>query len=288
MPEIVLSQSLSVVLLALASAAAWGMSDFGGGLLGRRSPVVGVLVVTQGVGFLIALAATVVRAEPVLGVRDLALVLGAGLLACAGVSSLYRGLAVGRMGIVAPVAAILTAMTPALIGIALEGVPSAVTLSGMGLALIAVVIVSAVPDHGSNRPSGLPLGILAGMSLGALSFVLSRVDGAYLLAPLAGIRGVQVAVFAAVIVAGRRAWRLPRASWALAIGIGAVDLIGNVAFLTAARGALATAAVVSSLYPVVTVLLAATILRERVTRSHAAGIVLAAVAITMIAGGART
>jgi drug/metabolite transporter (DMT)-like permease len=285
--DLVVPSSLLVVLLGLAAAGAWGTSDFGGGVLGRRAPVLGVLVATQGVGCLIALAVTIARAEPQLAGSDLALTLGSGLLASVGVGSLYGGLAIGRMGIVAPVAAVITAITPALIGMAVEGVPEPIAIAGMGLAIVAVVVVSRVADPGSARPSGVDLAILAGISLGLMSFTLSRVDDAYLFAPLAAIRIVQVVVFAIVIAAGRRSFQLPRRLWPLAVGVGSVDLLGNVAFLSAARIELAPAAVVSSLYPVVTVLLAATVLRERMTRSHAVGIGLAAVGVAMIAGGAR-
>ncbi|MEO7664448.1 MAG: DMT family transporter [Candidatus Limnocylindrales bacterium] len=283
-----LSPALIVVVLSLASAAAWGASDFGGGLLGRRAPVIGVLVVTQGVGLLIALAIVVARGEARLEGDDLLLSLAAGLGASVGVGALYRGLAVGRMGVVAPVAAVLTALTPALAGVVLESVPSPVVLGGMALAIVAVIVVSAAPGHDDGRPSGLPLAVLAGLTLGATSILISRIGDQYLLAPLATIRAVQVGVFAIVILAGRQPWRLPRATWPLAFAVGAVDLIGNVAFLTAVRQSLATASVLSSLYPVITVLLAATILRERMTRSHAAGVVLAGIAIAMIAGGATT
>jgi drug/metabolite transporter (DMT)-like permease len=117
---------------------------------------------------------------------------------------------------------------------------------------------------------------------------MSRIDDAYLLAPMVALRGVQVVVFGTIVLLGRRAWRMPRPSWPLALGVGAIDLTGNVAFLSAARIELAPAAVVSSLYTVVTVMLAATILRERMTRSHAAGILLAAVGVAMVAGGAST
>jgi len=286
MPETALPASLAVVIIALAAAGAWGTSDFGGGLLGRRAPIFGVLVATQGVGLLVAVGLTVARGEPLLTGRDLALALASGLLGSVGVGTLYGGLALGRMGIVAPVAAVMTAVTPAVIGIALEGAPRPVAGGGMVLAIVAVVVVSRVAGHpGDDRPSGLPFGLAAGLSLGVLSFVLSRVDDAYLLAPLAVLRGVQVAVFVVAIVVGRRAWRVPRASWPIAIGVGTLDLFGNAAFLTAARIQLAPAAVVSSLYPVVTVLLAATVLRERMTRSHAVGVALAAIAIAMIAGG---
>jgi len=278
--------SATVVVLALVAATAWGTSDFGGGLLGRRAPILGVLIITQGTGLVLAVAIMVARGEPPLVGADLALGLLGGLLAVFGVGGLYGGLAIGRMGIVAPVAAVLTAITPALLGIALDGAPQPIAIAGMALAIGAVVVVSRVADHaGSDRPSGLSYALVAGVALGLLSFVMSRVDDAWLLAPMAALRGVQVVVFGTIVIVGRRAWRLPRPSWPLVLGVGVIDLAGNVAFLSAARSELAPAAVISSLYTVVTVLFAASILHERMTRSHAAAIVLAVIGVALIAAG---
>ncbi len=284
-----LSPALVAVVLALASAGLWGMSDFGGGLLGRRAPILGVLVVTQTIGFVIAAVITGIHGEPTMGGQDLVFALGGASLASIGVGCLYRGLAVGRMGIVAPVAAVLTAGTPALIGVGLQGLPSALVIVGFGIAIVAVVIVSLVPDDGSGRPSGLPYALVSGVALGLLSVFFSRISMAYVFAPLAVLRGGVVAIFVVVVIVRRLPWRLPRSTWPLAIAVGIVDLVGNAAFITASRtGDLAIAAVLSSLYPVVTVLLAAMLLREQVTRSHAAGVALALVAIALIAGGTAT
>lgn len=286
MPDTGLTPALLAVGLALASAALWGMSDFGGGLLGRRAPIIGVLIVTQALGFVIAAGITAVRAEPMMHGKDLVFALGGATLASVGVSCLYRGLAVGRMGVVAPVAAVLTAVTPALIGVVLQGLPSMLVLVGFGVAIVAVVIVSVVPDDGSGRPTGLPYALVAGVSLGLLSVFFSRISLEYVFAPLAVLRGGVVAILVVVALAARLSWRLPRSTWPMALGVGLVDLLGNAAFITASRiGDLSTAAVLSSLYPVVTVLLAALLLRERITPSHAAGVGLALVAIALIAGG---
>jgi drug/metabolite transporter (DMT)-like permease len=262
------------------------MSDFGGGLLGRRAPILGVLITTQAVGFLIALAITAVRREPLMAGPDLGLAVGGAALASIGVGGLYRGLAVGRMGIVAPVAAVLTAATPALIGVILQGVPSALVVIGFGIAIAAVVIVSLAPDDGSGRPSGLAYALVAGVALGLLSVFFSRISMAYVFAPLTVLRGVVILIFLTLVATRRLPWRVPRSSWPLVLAVGVVDLVGNAAFITASRtGNLAIAAVLSSLYPVVTVLLAATLLREQITRSHAAGVGLALVAIVLITGG---
>ncbi len=281
-----LSPALLAIALALASAALWGVSDFGGGTLGRRAPILGVLLTTQAVGFVLAIGGTVVLGEPAMSTGDLQLTVVASGLAALGVGSLYRGLAVGRMGVVAPVTAVFTAVTPALIGIALQGLPSQLVIVGLGLAVVAVVVVSAVPHDGEARPSGLPYALVGGVALGLLGALLSRIDLANVFAPLALMRALEVGLFLGVIAVWRVPWRMPRAVWPLIVFVGIVDIAGNVAFLTASRiGDLAIAAVLSSLYPVVTVLLAAAILRERVTVSHAAGMAMALVAIALITGG---
>ena len=156
MPDLGLSTALIAIVLALVAAVMWGVSDFAGGLLGRRAPILGVLIATQAVGFVIAATITGLRGEPTMVGQDLWLALGGAVLGAMGVSSLYQGLAVGRMGIVAPVAAVLTAVTPALIGVVLQGVPPLVVIAGLAVAIVAVVTVSASPDDGSGRPTACP------------------------------------------------------------------------------------------------------------------------------------
>lgn len=278
--------TLLPIMLALAAAMLWGASDFGGGLLGRRAPILGVLIATQAVGLVIAAGGALIRGEPMLAGNDLGLTIVAGGLAAVGVASLYGGLAVGRMGIVAPVTAVLTAVTPALIGIVLEGAPSLIVIAGFGLAIVAVIVVSLVPDDGSHRPTGIGYAVVGGVTLGVLGAVLSRIDLQHVFGPLAVMRGLEIVLF--VIFVGLRhvPWRMPRSTFPLVVAVGLVDIAGNVAFLTASRiGALSIAAVVSSLYPIVTVILAASVLRERVTASHAVGVALAFVAIALITGG---
>jgi drug/metabolite transporter (DMT)-like permease len=287
-PEPVLPASLAVLILGLTASASWGVSDFAGGWLSRRAPLLGVVLATQLVGLVLALGAAAARAEPSLGSADVGWAVLAGLLASVGLAALYGGLAVGRMGIVAPVTGLLVASIPVIAGTALQGLPPPVTLLGIGLAIVAVVVVSLSPDDASNGPSGLRHALVAGVTLGLLTVVMSRFDGGRVFGPLAVMRLVEALVFVAFILLRRPRWQLGRSRWPAAIGIGAVDLLGNGAYVAATQtGALAIAAVLSSLYPVVTVLLATFLLGERVGRLHAAGIVLAGVAVALIAGSSR-
>lgn len=285
MPDPVLPASLAVLLLGLTASASWGVSDFAGGWLSRRAPLLGVVLATQLVGLVLALGAAAARGEPPLGAGDIGWAVFAGLLASVGLAGLYHGLAVGRMGIVAPVTGLLVASIPVIAGTVLQGLPPPVTLLGIGLAIVAVVIVSLSPGDGTGGPSGLRYALVAGVTLGLLTVAMSRFADGRVFGPLAVMRLAEALAFVAFIFARQPRWRLGRPLWPAAIGIGAVDLLGNGAYVAATQtGALAVAAVLSSLYPVVTVLLATLLLGERVGRLHAAGIVLAVVAIALIAG----
>lgn len=286
MPVLDASSALLPVVLALGAAVLWGMSDFGGGLLGRRAPILGVLIATQGVGFTTALLIGFGRGETMPAGNDLGLGLIAGCLGAVGVGCLYGGLAVGRMGIVAPVTGVLSAVTPAIVGIVIQGAPAPIVILGFGIAIVAVVIVSMVPDDGSNQPTGLPYAVVGGVTLGLLGVVLSRIQLDHVFLPLAVMRVLEIVLFLSFVAVRRAAWRMPRSVAGLVLFVGVIDVLGNVAFLTAARiGELSVAAMVSSLYPVVTVILAATVVREQITRLHAAGVALALLAIGLITGG---
>ncbi len=254
--------------------------------MSRRAPLFGVVAVTQAVGMAVALAIAIVRGEPVPTGPDLVWSVGAGLCGVVGMTSLYRGLAVGRMGVVAPTTGVIGAVVPVLVGFALEGVPTAATVAGIVVALLAVVLVTRAPGHGTDRPSGIEWALLAGMAIGGFNICIGQLSDAGQFGPLVVLRLVQSVVLVTLIVAWRQPWRLQRPDLAKLSVIGVLDMLGNVAFISAAQvGALAVATILSSLYPVTTVLLALVLLHERVTRSHVAGIVLTVAAIALIGVG---
>lgn len=288
MLDLALPASLAVVVLGLTASASWGAADFAGGWLSRRAPLLGVLLATQVVGLTVALAAATLRGEPALRAEDVGWAVASGLLASVGLGGLYGGLAVGRMGIVAPVTGLIVATIPVIAGAVLQGLPAPLTLVGIALAIVAVVVVSLSPGDGTGGPSGFRHALVAGVALGLTNVTISRVGDGMVFGPLAIMRIVEALVFLTVLVARRPRWRLGRSAWPWAVGIGALDLLGNGAYVAATQsGALAVAAVLSSLYPVVTVLLATLVLHERLGRLHAIGILLAGLAIAMIAGGSR-
>lgn len=254
--------------------------------MSRRVPLFGVVIVTQLVGMVVALAIALLRGEPVPEGPDLLWSVAAGLCGVLGMSSLYHGLAVGRMGVVAPVTGVVGAVVPVLVGFALEGVPASATVAGIATALVAVVLVTRAPGHQTGRPSGAGWALLAGTAIGGFNISIGQLSGAGQFGPLVVLRLVQAVVLVALIVVWRQPWRIGRADLARLSVVGVLDMTGNVGFIAAAQvGALAVATILSSLYPVTTVLLALTLLRERVTASHLAGIALTVVAIALITLG---
>jgi drug/metabolite transporter (DMT)-like permease len=244
-----------------------------------------VVLASQLVGTVVALTLAVARGESAPLPADIGWSVVGGLCGGIGISALYQGLAVGRMGIVAPITGVLAALIPVVVGIAFEGLPTPLVVIGIGLAFVAVILVSRVGDEHAG-PSGVGLALLAGVALGGLGVAIAQLSDGHVFGPLTVLRATEAVLIGAIVVVGRRAWRPARGLWPALAGVGLMDMAGNGAFILAVQaGSLAVAAVLSSLYPVTTVVLASIFLHERVTRSHAAGIALAVAAIACIAAG---
>lgn len=277
---------MSVAIFGLLASIGWGVADFCGGLASRRAPVLGVLFWSQLASLVVAVPIVALSHEPSMGATDLAIALGGGALGASGLALLYRGLSVGRMGVVAPIAAVLTATLPVLFGFATEGVPSAYAILGIGFAAVSVVLVSRSPACADGRSSGLWYGLAAGAIFGAFTIAVSRLSDDLVLSPTALIRVGSVAAVGAWILVRRQPWRVPRGLWPALLAIGLIDMSATAVYLAAIQiGPLAIAAILASLYPVVTTILAAVVLSERVRIVQAAGILAAAIAVALIAGG---
>lgn len=235
---------------------------------------------------MIAVGAALIVGEPLPTVDGLAFGLIAGLFGILGIVGLYRGLAVGRMGIVAPVAAVIGAAVPVGIGLLTEGLPTPLQLLGIAIGFVGVVLVSRVPGPAGGR-SGIEFALLAGVGIGGFNVFVGQLPDGQVLWPLAALRLVAVPLVAGIVVLGRQPWRVPRRTIGQAMVVGTFDMVGNLLFILASQtGALAIAALLASFYPVTTIVLAVTILGERVTRTHAVGIAAAIAAVALIATGA--
>jgi drug/metabolite transporter (DMT)-like permease len=252
----------------------------------RRGPVFGVVLVAQLVGMALAAVFAILRAEPLPAVTDVGWAVAAGIAGSMGLTALYHGLATGRIATVAPLTGILAAAIPVVVGWTLQGTPAVLQVVGIAVAIVAVVLVSTSIDPQGDRPSGLRFGLLAGAGFGLFNVFASRFAEGSVFGPLVVVRLVEAGAVAIVIVVARRPWRLRRPVVGLAMAVGVGDMAGNAFFILSAQaGRLDIAGVLSSLYPVTTIILATVILHERVTRSHAVGIVLAGAAIVLIALG---
>jgi drug/metabolite transporter (DMT)-like permease len=285
MPDPIVPASLAVVVLGLLASLGWGVADFGGGFTSRRGPLLGVLLGSQVASLLVGIPILLATREPSLRPTDVLIGIAGGLLGAAGLAFLYRGLAVGRMGVVAPVAAVLTATLPVGFGFLTEGLPSLAAAIGIGCAVLSVVLVSRAPSAPDRRPSGLPYAVAAGVTFAAFTVSASYLSDGLIMSPVIVIRITSVLTITAWLVVRRQPWRVPRGLWPALLAIGVLDMAATAAYLGAiAIGPLAFAAILASLYPVVTTILATVVLRERISPVHALGILAAAAAVVLIAG----
>jgi drug/metabolite transporter (DMT)-like permease len=268
----------------LASAISWGTGDFSGGLASRRCPVYTVVLISQFVGLALLTGLALLLVEPLPSQADFLWGGLAGVAGTVGLVALYRGLAVGRMGLVAPVAAMVTAVVPLLYGLFLEGMPAAPQLAGFGLALAAVWLVARSDGTGAMHRRELGLPLVAGLGFGLFLIVIDHTSRSALLWPLVAARIASTGLlFAVIILAKQRASPAARQLPLIALA-GLFDTGGNAFYALAAQaGRLDVAAVLSSLYPATTVLLARLLLKERLARLQAIGVGTALVAVVLIA-----
>ena len=277
-------------LLALISALCYGVSDFSGGLAARRVAATAVVLVSNAFSLLLAVLAVALLPGSVYSATDMAWGVAAGAVGLLGVVLLYRGLAIGPMSVVAPLTAVLSAMVPVVVGVVRGERPGALAVIGIVLAVPAMFLIGREPKSRGGarlRRGALISALCAGVSFGGFYVLLAQTGsngGAW---PLVGQRASSVLillVFTAV-AALRRPAALPRgAALRLSLVAGITDFAANLAYVLAThRGLLALVAVISSLYPATTLLLARGVLKERVARQQGAGLVLAGAAVALIA-----
>jgi uncharacterized membrane protein len=277
------------ILLALLAALAYGISDFGAGVASRRSEAGVVSSIVLAIGLVCALIAAAIN--PGVGARAGALLWGAasGLGGGAGTLALYQGLAIGRITIVATLSAVVAAVVPAIVGLATGDSLHGTTLAGIVIAIPAIALVSWHADpaeRGEARPS-VAYGLLAGLAFALLFIGLDRAgtrSGAW---PLVSSELVGVVLLIPFgVQAYGRVGRPPRRNLTLIVAVGVIGGIAGLLFLAATgHGQLAIVAVVTSLYPAFTVLLARIFLAERWSRTQVIGLIVAAAAIVLVSIG---
>jgi drug/metabolite transporter (DMT)-like permease len=272
------------IAFGLAAASSWGTGDFCGGLASKRTHVYGVVLLSQlvGLGLLVALA--LLLSEPVPGLPDMLWGGIAGVAGTVGLAALYRGLATGPMGVVAPTAAVVSVILPLFFGLFLEGIPAWSKLLGFGLALCAVWLITR-PRHGERiQARHLALPVLAGFGFGVFLILIDHVSAAAVLWPLASARAASVLVLLLALLLMRQPIAPAPSPIPLIVLAGLFDTGGNAFYALAARaGRLDIAAVLGALYPAMTVVLARFILKERLSRQQGLGLAVALLAVMLIA-----
>jgi len=268
--------------LSLTAAVSWGAADFSGGIAAKRSDVFGIVVVAHSAGLVLMLAMALLLHDPFPSRAALGWGVLAGLCGAVGLASLYSALAIGKMGIAAPIAAVVTAVLPVIVGFATEGFPHLLRLFGFAVGAISIWLI-AMPAEGLERPKGIGLALLAGMGFGGFLVCSKQAGTVAVFWPLVAARAASV-VFISVLVLSGRNRHLPSKSTLLyAIVAGILDSTGNALFVAASqRGRLDVAAVLSSFYPVSTVILARILLKERLSRLQTAGMALALASVPLI------
>ena len=274
-------------LLAIAGALGWGVGDFLGGVAARRLHVLTVLAISQVVGLIGVSLWVVVSRDPFPGVGELLPAGVAGISAMLGLAALYRGFAIGAMGIVAPISA-AAPIVPLTVDAAKGIVPSVVQWAGVVLVVLGIVVLSREPSSdGRRRPAaGVGLALVAALGFGVFFVTLDAGSDESAAWAVTAARGASlpIVVIAALIVGatlrpGRR--HLPQL-----VGVGVFDTSANILVAAATTaGAVGIVAVLSSLYPITTVVLAWLILGERLGPSKRIGGGVALVGAALVAAG---
>jgi drug/metabolite transporter (DMT)-like permease len=267
---------------SLGAVFVWGTSDFLGGYASRRSNAFVFTTIVHLSGLLLMSGVALAGHSPFPSRAGIAWALAAGLSGGGGLAIFYRALASGRMGLTAPVAAVLSAAVPTAFGIFTEGLPHTVQLAGFVIAVIGIWLISR-PEDGS-RPEGLGAAVFAGICFSGYYLFTKQAGDNSAVWVAAMSRAASFVVTGVIVLLGRNYQVTPEG---IRIGIvaGILDISGSVMFIRATQtGRLDAAVVISSLYPAITVLLARLFLKEHFTGWKMVGMLAALLAVPLIAG----
>ncbi len=298
--------------LALASAVFYGAADFLGGLASRRASAITIVVVSQLAGLLVLVVMLPFLPASSPTGDDWRWGAAAGVTGGIGVALLYHALAIGSMAVVAPITAVCAVTVPVGAAFALGERPGTGATVGIALAIVAIVLVSrqsrsASPQRRDDAANSFlrkgtvaswrrggeiaadsrsaATALASGVAIGLFFLTLAQSGANAGMWPLVAARGVSFVMFATLALLTRRSLRMPADVAAIAVTGGVLDMLANLLYLIATRhGQLSLVVTLASLYPASTVLLARTVLGERLSGGQTAGIVCALVAVVLIVG----
>ena len=275
---------IAAIIYGLVSAASWGAGDFSGGFATKSSSVAGVLLVGNVVSVVLLSGCALWFGSSAPNLYSIAAGAMAGVTGLIGLAALYKGLANGQMGIVAPLAAVTTATLPVVFGMFLEGLASKMQIVGFLAAFAAIWLLSVAEKSQKIRLRQIRLPITAGIFLGLSMIFIDQAAEQTVLWSLVITRITGVAILIVVLFLFRQGTLPPKRSYPIVCLAGLFDTGGYTFYALAAHtGRLDTAAVLASMYPATTVILAWLILKERLAGRQWVGVVAALTAIILIA-----
>ena len=288
------SPQFATAAFGMAAVVAWGTSDFLGGYATRRANAFLFTVVVNLGGLLLVGTLASATHAPFPSARSAAWVLAGGICGGAGLAIFYRALSSGRMGLTAPVAAVLSAAIPAVFSMFTEGLPGRVPRLGFVIAAFGLWLVTRTESsrgqsgqrEGGGRPEGIGLAVLSGIGF-AIFYLCVRQAGDASALWIAALTRAGGLIITSLIVLLRGKFReITSTGVRWGVLTGCIDSMGTILFVHASQtGRLDEAVVISSLYPAVTVLLARLFLKEQFTRWRFVGLLAALAAVPMIASG---
>jgi len=276
------------VIFALLTAIVYGVADYSGGRASRTASSASVTFVGQSLSFVILIVVAIALGDPIASTHDLLLSAGAGVAGSLGLLAFYRALASGQMTVVAPITALVGTVIPVVWGLVNGERPGGVAYVGMAAAVLAVALVTnAFGLHAAKISLQLVLLAAFGGACFASIFIAfdytSRDAGVW---PLLALRVVSVPLIFCVVVFTRKPMKLSGPSLRFALVSGVLDSGANWLYLLAAReGLLSIVAVVTSLYPVSTLLLATSLDKEKLHKTQWVGIVFVVIALVLVSAG---
>jgi drug/metabolite transporter (DMT)-like permease len=283
-----------VIIFSLIAGLSWGISDFSGGVATKKISVYAVLFLSQIIGT-IALLVIIFFSGEHFSSSDLGWAILGGIFGAIGLLALYRGLAVGIMSIVAPMSALISTCIPVVFSLITEGYPSNIQIFGFILAILSIVLVSiSLNDNQNsvftiNTTTNLLYGLLAGFGFGMFFIMVDQFESGAVFWPLTILRFSSITFVLFVIVLMKPQVQITQQrmliinNWKIIIIAGMGDTFGNVFFTLASQnGRLDIAAIISSLFPLVTIFLAWFIYREKILSHQKFGIAGALFAVVLL------
>ena len=277
-----MDNSFPAIILALSAAAAWGSGDFSNGTAARRIGPFRSVLVSYSFGLIALVIVALARMEFLPLPIDMFWGALAGLSGMVGIIFLLRGFSVGRMGIVAPVSAVVGTAIPVIFAVFTEGLPRQLQLAGFAVALVGIWLLNR-PEGDAGRPAGVGMAMVAGMGFAGFFIALAQVSKSAIFWPLVAGRISTCAALLVFALATRRHILPPVSAVGLLAAAGVLDVGGNLFFLLAIQsGRLDIATVLGSLYPAVTTILARVIHKERMTGLQVLGVGVSVLSIILI------